>query len=257
MVKRGNTQSTTAQPSPSKEVVKPVEKTEQPRTVTISIDDLDALIEKKIKERGPEVIYQAAPYDPTDIRSLAASTLYDKEDVLQEPAVFFSHKFGHGFISDTRSGKEFPNPIGNRAIIFKLWQTEKGGTVNDPTIIHICRYATSSKKEAEWMRSHSCYGIDFYEYSPDVEEIDMSQESIRIEAGERLKRMNDSAILSMTKEYQGKNSKVKVMERITDMRTNLIPVMMQIVKKEEDQRRVTSLNETLRHSKVVGSGVEV
>lgn len=178
------------------------------------------------------------------------ANLYDPEDVLDTPAVFFSHNVGRMYMGDTKDGKEFKNPL-QRTVHFTLWMTDKGGTSDNPTIVHLSRYITKSKKEAAWLRAHSCFGTDFWDYTPDLKSIDMNEEMVRDEAANRIKRMNDDMVVQLTKENL-ERFKLKILPSYSDMRRNLLPMMMAMVNEELSRKAKRLLEKTDESARKVG-----
>lgn len=87
----------------------------------------------------------------------------DVDDMLEHPVVFFAHKAGYVIVDDTRRGVKQNNPYHKRAIVFKYVFTKRIWHGKEQDIEHLCQYVCKSKKEAEWLRGHSQFGITFFD----------------------------------------------------------------------------------------------
>jgi hypothetical protein len=99
----------------------------------------------------------------------------DPDDVLEkdEWITFIAHKFIHVICDDLRQGMNVPAPFGLIKFKYESTKAIKGG--RETELIQTCVYTCRSKKELEWLRGHSTFGIAFFDkrngtlYSADIE----------------------------------------------------------------------------------------
>lgn len=222
--------------------------------VTLSLQDLNDLIEIKMKQRGVNVY---ANSENPEERALALNT-YDPDDELETPAVYFSHIIGHFLAGDRRNNREIPHPF-NVPVKFTWWSSEKSGSNEIGwSVVQISRFMTRSKKEEVWMDNHSANGISFYKYMPDISKIDTSNQMFLDEASNRLKLMGDDNVLMLTKNKENqKKYGIKPLPSKQDMRRNLLPLMLDIVKSESQLRQNSRAMENIQSAQDLGFNVKV
>ena len=198
--------------------------------ITISLTDLQSLIDVRIKQAG--VKGDVTVYANAEDRANALN-VYDEFDELEVPAVYFTHLIGRFYAGDRRNGREVPHPFGQN-VKFTWWTSEKTGSDQMGwNVVHIARFMTKSKKEESWMDEHSMRDIEFYKYMPDINSINSADEMFRDEAARRLKSMPSDVVVNMTKD-KGNQKKygIKILPSREEMRKNLAPVMLDMVKEE-------------------------
>lgn len=105
------------------------------------------------------------------IRPLSAEEI-DMNDYMDDPAVFFTYSFSYGVLGDKRYGHEIKTPF-NRPIKFEpLFRYKKAAMGRGEEIVSMSSVSIHSKKEAQWLREHSLYGIRFFEKLADAQSID-------------------------------------------------------------------------------------
>lgn len=94
-------------------------------------------------------------------KKTAASS--DPTDALpkEEWVSFVSYMSFNVITSDLRNGVEVPAPI--KPIKFIYDSTKRIPRGKDTEMVHICVYTCRSKKELEWLRSHTCFGVTFFD----------------------------------------------------------------------------------------------
>lgn len=87
----------------------------------------------------------------------------DPEDLLSDPVIFYHYGYGTVIVDDTRGGKAVKTPHG-RNIFFAHQATQKvRGGDGRYELYSYSTYPSFSKKESEWLRNHSKYGVKFFE----------------------------------------------------------------------------------------------
>lgn len=101
-----------------------------------------------------EVVNPLRYYRPEEI---------DLNDVLKDPVVFYAYGTGYAIADDKRNGKPQLTPFGN-TIFFAHQATQKVKVDGKNTQLYsYSTYPSYSKKESQWLREHSRFGIHFFE----------------------------------------------------------------------------------------------
>lgn len=100
-------------------------------------------------------------------------SLIDKDDILEEKDYvrFYAHVSGYVVVDDLRNGIPIRTPYGNK-IEFKYFGSKSSGTGRFEEREHISSYTCKSKKEAEWLRGHTMFGVKFFESAGEETSID-------------------------------------------------------------------------------------
>lgn len=159
----------------------------------------------------------------------------DEDDILREPHMFYKWTVGGSIYDDRKYGKIDPHPF-RRPVKFEHIATIKYGQGNrDTKFIQISRAEIHSKKERDWLKHHSEYGVSFYDEMKDVNKIDFEARAIEFEAAERLKNMGQMEVVNLAKE-----KKLPFTTDLTKMRLMLIPILAaDIAKEKQIMRRAT------------------
>ena len=98
----------------------------------------------------------------------------DPDDVLPEPIHFFAYRSEYFVHGDKRQGQDISTPY-NASIKFKpsIRLIKSGSSRYDKSVISVCEAKILSRKEAEFLRSHTLYGIAFYENVGDAASVDI------------------------------------------------------------------------------------
>ncbi len=97
----------------------------------------------------------------------------DKDDILKKENYvrFYAHHASYVIVDDLRNGipvqTPFKNPI---KLDYTASKTVGAGRFEERE--HMCVYTCKSKKEAEWLKQHSLYGLIFYSTDGDLVTID-------------------------------------------------------------------------------------
>lgn len=103
--------------------------------------------------------YQSGGKYYSDIRDI------DPDDYSDKPFIFTSYGGGYVIVDDVRNGRPVRTPYGN-VIRFKFAASRITRVGRTDTYSSFCQYKTNSRSEAEWLRSHSKFGIEFFEDNP-------------------------------------------------------------------------------------------
>ena len=147
----------------------------------------------------------------------------DVDDYLETPATFFSYSFTFTLFGDKRFNRDIKTPY-NKPIRFKhtFRTTRKGTSRYDKTTLSLCTAHIYSKKELEWLRSHTLYGIKFYENIGDVEKVDVRLANKMVSVNNMLNSMTQHEVIS-----KAKNEGISMIDNIDEVRKTLTVKMAQ------------------------------
>jgi hypothetical protein len=117
-----------------------------------------------------------------------------EEDWLDIPVVFFAYSINFSIHGDNNRGKSTKPPQGPvrfRPIIRTKRQGRKG-----PEIISVSSIKVHSSSVANYLRSHSQFGIAFFENMDSVLNIDSGWAQKLIEANQSIQRLSDQQIIA-------------------------------------------------------------
>ena len=129
-------------------------------------NDVAAAILKLAEKIGSD---NEQPYDKFRATSKVDVAM---DDLLETPVIFWAAGSEYIIGGDKRGNMQIAGPYG--AIHFKQYASHirnHGG--NEKSIFHVSRHICSSKKELEFLRSHTRYGIRFHEKISDAEKVDV------------------------------------------------------------------------------------
>jgi hypothetical protein len=153
----------------------------------VTQETLDSIVEKKLLEMG---LHGKTRDTETDLKLFKAVTdqlsefsrqnqqsqgyqsarpvaraQVDVEDVLDEPVHFFAYNSQYAIFGDKRMGQEIHTPYGT-PIKFKRsirMVRNPGSSRYDKSILSVCEAKIHSKKEMEFLKTHSLFGVKFFE----------------------------------------------------------------------------------------------
>lgn len=188
---KGTTRSTESEFEPKPSGVKTTDGTELSDHTLKVIQAMQAMNEKRAAEqqesflRGVEIIASTLKQEKSASGGITSDDLaqaiakaeqyrkgghyyddikdVDPEDVDENGAVFTSYGNSYFIVDDTKpNGRAVRTPYG-RVFKFKFQGNRITRVGRDQSYSSFCAFRTKSKKEIEWLRQHSLYGVDFYE----------------------------------------------------------------------------------------------
>lgn len=121
-----------------------------------------------------------------------------EDDWMESPAIFFSYSLNFSIHSDKRRGVETFPPQG--AIRFNpLIRTKRKGQ-RGVQVISVSSVKVNSKEVAEYLRTHSQYGIAFYENMGSALNVDSTWAQKMIEAQQSISRLSDLQVVARAKQ---------------------------------------------------------
>lgn len=141
----------------------------------------------------------------------------DINDYLDKAAVFFCYSFSHTCIGDRRLGHAIKTPYDSPIRFKRLYRYKKPGTSKyDAEMVSMSCAIIRSKKEAEWIRKHSLYGIKYFENINDVSSINRSFADKLVEVNNMLSGMSQFEVVE-----RAKQENVKITADVDDVKKRL------------------------------------
>jgi len=165
---------------------KKVEKTTDDEQITLSKSDLEALIDSKIKsasasgESGQlikdltdslKTAIQGDEYKKPDEFAYLSPTSIDPDDLVEDGEIFWAAGFHLVIGDDKKNGIAIPPPY--KVIDFRPEGSKRKQNGKEVDMQIWSTYMSHSKKEIEWLKNHSLYGIRFFTKSADAMSIDV------------------------------------------------------------------------------------
>ena len=153
---------------------------------------------------------------PTSVRIRAVEDV-DVKDYLDDPAIFYCYSFSHIVMDDKRWGHPVKTPYG-RPIRFKpLYRYVKPGSSRfDQEIISMSCVSIRSKKEADWIRNHTHFGIRYFETPKEAQTVDRVFADILVEMSNMLNSMSQFEVIQ-----RAKAESVQITPDVDDVRKRL------------------------------------
>jgi len=146
------------------------------------------------------------------------------DDYLEIPATFFAYSIRFTLSGDMRRGKVSSNPNNSKFIKFEPhYRYNKRTAARGLTTVSICRAVIHSKKEAQWLREHSLFGIKFFENITTAIDSDVLRAEKMVQTSNMINALSDMRIIDRAKK-EGiniqdpdiNNIKQKLIKKITD-----------------------------------------
>lgn len=170
------------------------------------------------------------------------------EDDYDEQGVRFCAPFsGYAIIDDIRKGHVVKLPYGKKSILFKYQSTRRYQQGKYEAISPFSTYTSHSKKEIEWLRASSKYGIYFYENSNSVASSDLRKIQKLSRVMTILSGFDTVDLIKRAKEYG-----VSYTEDPRDMRLELAHKMVESELESERERTKGVLDQNYKERLVVG-----
>lgn len=146
------------------------------------------------------------------------------DDFDKEGVSFFVPATGYVMSCDRRMGKIVKLPWGKKTIFFEHEGTRKRGQGRYAELATISRYTSNSKKEIQWIRDHSMYGVLIYENTNNAMNVDMLKIQKLSRVIGMLRSVEHVELLKMCNSYN--------VEKSNDMNTMRYQIAQEMVRKE-------------------------
>jgi len=179
---------------------------------------LDAALEKKLHELGlygkPRTTEQDMSVFDKVVKTLDSLTArneqtsgyrgaqpilrdeVDEDDVLDEDVHFFAYGSRYSIYGDKRRGQDIRTPYGT-PIRFNptIRMVRNQGSRFDKSILAVCAAKVSSRKELEFLRSHTLFGFKFHESVNNVAAVDVQMAEILTSVAQELGSMTQHHVI--------------------------------------------------------------
>lgn len=125
----------------------------------------------------------------------------DPEDILseEEAVTFVAHKVAYVIVDDKRNGRNVKAPIDK--IEFKYAHTKQVKNGKEVDLFNLCTYTCRSKKELEWLRSHSLFNVTFFDTVSTTLSEDVMKANKIAKHVIRLQSLGQQKLVNMAKGY--------------------------------------------------------
>jgi len=123
------------------------------------------------------------------------------DDFVEDGVQFFVPATGYVMSCDRRKGKIVKLPWNKKTIFFEHEGTRKRGQGKFQELSTISKYTSNSKKEIEWIREHSMYGVLIYENTNNAMNADMLKIQKLSRVIGTLRAVDHVNLLKMCKSY--------------------------------------------------------
>lgn len=121
-----------------------------------------------------------------------------EEDWLEQPVVFFAFSMNFSIHGDKKRGEESTPP--NGAIKFRPLIRTKRKSGKSVQVVSVSSVKVQSRSEVEYLRSHSQYGIAFYENMGSAMNVDSAWAQKMVEAQQSINRLSDMQMIARAKQ---------------------------------------------------------
>ena len=146
-----------------------------------------------------DVLRDSVPQQNYGQRMIAESEI-NVEDYLDVPSTFFCYSFSYTLFGDVKFGRQVKSPYGTPVKFKPLYRYKrKGSTRFDNATVSVSVATIRSKQELEWLRSHSLFGIKFFEKIGDAQNADVTFSEKVVETSNRLNSMSQFEVIERAK----------------------------------------------------------
>lgn len=121
-----------------------------------------------------------------------------EDDWLEQPVVFFAFSFNFAIHGDKKRGVDTEPPHG--AVKFKPLIRTKRRSGKETQVVSVSSVKVQSKSVVDYLRSHTQYGIAFYENMESAMNIDSTWAQKMVEAQQSIGRLSDMQIIARAKQ---------------------------------------------------------
>jgi len=136
-----------------------------------------------------------SPFGVANAKSDYVGDLID--DYVEEPVIFFGFTCGLGIWGDKSMGQITYPPNGK--IQFTLIVRSKRLTHKGVQVVSVSHFASNSKKEIEYLRNHSKFGIQFFENKEDIKAMDYTVATRLAESSNIVNTLSDIQMIARCK----------------------------------------------------------
>lgn len=150
-------------------------------------------------------VVQAVQGTMTENKGYVSMDKIDPADILEKPVQFTAHGLFHLVLDDKRNGMPVLPPSKRKFLFKPNGRTRSQRIVGDKVEIvfnNFCSILVDSKKDVEWLRNHTMYGINFYENTNEAVSMDVYIAQVALNILKNLDVLSDTEIIGRAKAAQ-------------------------------------------------------
>lgn len=151
-----------------------------------------------------------------------------EEDYLQDAVVFFTFSTQSFIYADFRNGKEIKCPNGK--VHFKCIHRQIRKTSGGEKSIQISSVKVQSKRQLEFLRSHTLFNVQFFEDINHVKNVDAVWAAKLVEMNTQISQFSDAQIIDRSRILQ-----LPITKDLTQMRRDLVEHMAKMQRRKEEE----------------------
>lgn len=124
----------------------------------------------------------------------------DPDDYIPDGILFTAYSSMYLIVDDKRNGKSVLAPNGEK-IIFNTLHSKTVKEGNEQRVQYICGYICRSKKIALWLRSHSLFGIHFFEGTDKSLSVDARKAFFAAKAANMVNSYSKTQLIESARQY--------------------------------------------------------
>lgn len=186
-------------------------------------------LEKKQTEKPREVKKE---YDMDELRD---------DDFLREPAVYYCYSSRYAIWGDKRKGQNVSTPY-SRPFIFRsiIRHTQPSKSGRGQEVISVSRCEVLTRREDEFLKTHTLYGIKFFRNMKDVNDSEIHLAERMLEFAGMVKNLNDQQVV-----LRCKREGVSQSPDIDSMRSALIKRLAENAEQDAKKRKIHKLEKAV------------
>jgi hypothetical protein len=231
------------------------EETDQ-KVDTVNADD-HADMMKMIKDLSSKVDRleaEKAELKTTELKDESGEEIL-ADDFLDIPAVFFSYSISFNLYGDKRRGKVVQTPTGEAIKFTPHYRYNKKNSGKRGTdTVSVCRATIHSKKTMEWLRSHTLFGIKFFEDIKSAIDQDMLVAEKMVAVSNMVSNLGDMQVID-----RAKNEGIEIIDPdISNVRQQLIKrIATKQIESERKSREAIAKSLGMKETKTIGKQAEL
>jgi len=184
-------------------------------------------------------------------------TMYSEEDIdpddtlpKEEWVTFVCHRVMHIIVDDQRNGRNIRAPFDK--IVFTYDSTKRVTNGKETELINLSTYTCKSRKELAWLRSHTKFGIYFFDSIDGSMSQKAERASLLVRVMLQLGRMGQHQIIQMCRERG-----LPITKDLNEMRSNIALVQVEEQLEKVRSSFVKSMDDQLNEAVLIGKADEI
>jgi hypothetical protein len=158
---------------------------------------LDGDLATAIKKLADAAEAQARANDSASFIGARPVEVYeiDREDLLEIPVMFFTNSVSFALYDDTRDNHIVKTPYGRGFKFRAIQRTIDKSSTRNPVYTNLSCVLIRSKKEADWLRNHTLFGLKFYEKKDDISSEELKYQEYVVRAWNVVSNMSEFEVM--------------------------------------------------------------